>query len=186
MGRIMDHIDEATRVWIGAQLMFFVATAPESGGHVNVSPKSFDSLRILNDREIAYLDLTGSGVETIAHIRENVPITVMWNAFEGPARILRVYGEGHVHLPGSDRFEELAGLFDERRGIRSVIAVDVERVQDSCGFGVPKMAFVEGRTGRTPGYGKDPTTRSPNTGIRRTPRASTDSLLSTERVLSAV
>jgi predicted pyridoxine 5'-phosphate oxidase superfamily flavin-nucleotide-binding protein len=147
MGRIMDHIDTATREWIDAQLMFFVATAPESGGHVNVSPKGFDSLRILNDREIAYLDLTGSGVETIAHIRENGRITVMWNAFEGEPRILRVYGEGHVHLPGTDRFEELVGLFDERRGTRSVITIDVERVQNACGFGVPKMALVEIRTG---------------------------------------
>ena len=146
MGRIMDHIDEATRNWIERQLMFFVATAPKSGGHVNVSPKGFDSLRILNDTEIAYLDLTGSGAETIAHIRENGRITVMWNAFEGPARILRVYGEGHVHLPESTRFDELVGVFDdERRGIRSVITVDVERVQNSCGFGVPKMEFVESR-----------------------------------------
>jgi hypothetical protein len=143
----MDHIDTATREWIDAQLMFFVATAPESDGHVNVSPKGFDSLRILNDREIAYLDLTGSGVETIAHIRENGRITMMWNAFEGPARILRVYGEGHVHLPGSERFEKLVVLFDGRRGIRSVITIDVERVQNACGFGVPKMAFVESRTG---------------------------------------
>lgn len=143
----MDHIDEAARDWIAAQPMFFVASAPESGGHVNVSPKGFDSLRILNDKEVAYLDLTGSGAETVAHIRENGRITLMWNAFAGPARILRVYGEGHVHRPGSDRFEELVRLFDERRGIRSVITIDVERVQNSCGFGVPKMAFVEGRTG---------------------------------------
>jgi hypothetical protein len=143
----MDYIDTATAEWINAQLMFFVATAPESGGRVNVSPKGFDSLRILNEREIAYLDLTGSGAETIAHIRENGRITVMWNAFEGAARILRVYGEGHVHLPGTDRFDGLVALFDERRGIRSVITVDLERVQDSCGFGVPKMAFVESRTG---------------------------------------
>jgi hypothetical protein len=142
----MDHIDEATSGWIDAQLMFFVATAPASGGRVNVSPKGFDSLRILNEREIAYLDLTGSGAETIAHVRDNGRITVMWNAFEGPARILRVYGRGHVHLPGADRFDGLVALFDERRGIRSVITVDVERVQDSCGFGVPKMAFVESRT----------------------------------------
>ena len=126
--------------------MFFVATAPASGGRVNVSPKGFDSLRMLNEREIAYLDLTGSGAETIAHVRDNGRITIMWNAFEGPARILRVYGKGHVHLPEADRFDDLVALFDERRGIRSVITVDVERVQDSCGFGVPKMAFVESRT----------------------------------------
>jgi hypothetical protein len=143
----MDHIDEATTTWIDAQHMFFVATAPDDGGRVNVSPKGLDSMRVVSDRELAYLDVTGSGAETIAHIRDNGRITLMWNAFAGPARILRVYGEGHVRLPGSFRFEKLVGLFDERRGIRSIITVDVERVQDSCGFGVPKMVFAEGRTG---------------------------------------
>jgi hypothetical protein len=147
MGRVMDHIDEATTAWIDAQHMFFVATAPEDGGHVNVSPKGLDSMRVVSHGELAYLDVTGSGAETIAHIRNNGRITLMWSAFDGPARILRVYGKGQVHLPGSVRFEKLSGLFDERRGIRSVITVEVERVQDSCGFGVPKMAFVEGRTG---------------------------------------
>ena len=143
----MNHIDETTSAWIATQLMFFVATAPGSGGRVNVSPKGFDSLRILNSKEIAYLDLTGSGAETIAHIRDNGRITVMWNAFEGPPRIVRVYGEGHVHRPGSGRFDELVEPFKERRGIRSVITIDVERVQDSCGFGMPKMAFIESRKG---------------------------------------
>lgn len=147
MGRVMDHIDKATAAWIDAQPMFFVATAPVDGGHVNVSPKGLDSMRVLGDRELAYLDVTGSGAETIAHTRDNGRITVMWNAFDGPARIVRVYGDGDVHLPGSDRFEELVGLFDERRGIRSIITVNVERVQNSCGFGVPKMTFVDGRTG---------------------------------------
>jgi hypothetical protein len=147
MGRVMDHIDEATTAWIDAQRVFFVATAPEDGGRVNVSPKGLDSMRVVSDSELVYLDVTGSGAETIAHVRDNGRITLMWNAFDGPARIVRVYGEGHIHLPGSDRFEELAGLFDDRRGVRSIITVDVERVQDSCGFGVPKMAFVESRTG---------------------------------------
>jgi hypothetical protein len=146
MGRVTDRIDEATTAWIDAQPMFFVATAPTAGGHVNISPKGLDSLRVLNEKEIAYLDVTGSGAETIAHIRDDGRITLMWNAFDGPARILRVYGRGHVCLPGSARFEELIALFDERRGIRSVITVDVERVQDSCGFGVPRMAFVQNRT----------------------------------------
>jgi hypothetical protein len=146
MGRVTDRIDEATTAWIDAQPMFFVATAPTAGGHVNMSPKGLDSLRVLNEKEIAYLDVTGSGAETIAHLRDDGRITLMWNAFDGPALILRVYGRGHVCLLGSARFEELIALFDERRGIRSVITVDVERVQDSCGFGVPRMAFVENRT----------------------------------------
>ena len=146
MGRVMDHIDETTRKWIAAQHMFFVATAPGIGGRVNVSPKGLDSLRVLNENEIAYLDVTGSGAETIAHIRDNARITVMWNAFEGPPRIVRIYGEGQVHLPGSEGFENLVGLFDAHRGIRSVITIEVERVQDSCGYGVPKMEFIEDRT----------------------------------------
>jgi hypothetical protein len=146
MGRVTDRLDEATTAWIDAQPMFFVATAPTAGGHVNMSPKGLDSLRVLNEKEIAYLDVTGSGAETIAHLRDDGRITLMWNAFDGPARILRVYGRGHVCLPGSARFEELIALFDERRGIRSVITVGVERVQDSCGFGVPRMVFVENRT----------------------------------------
>ena len=143
----MDHVDEATQTWIAAQHMFFVATAPGSGGRVNVSPKGLDSLRILSEKEIAYLDVTGSGAETIAHIRDNGRITVMWNAFDGPPRIVRIYGEGSVHLPGSESFDNLIGLFDDRLGIRSVITISVERVQDSCGYGVPKMAFIEDRTG---------------------------------------
>jgi hypothetical protein len=146
MGRVMDHVDEATQRWIAAQHMFFVATAPGSGGRVNVSPKGLDSLRILSEGEIAYLDVTGSGAETIAHIRDNGRITVMWNAFDGPPRIVRIYGEGHVHLPGSESFEHLVGLFDDHLGIRSVITISVERVQDSCGYGVPKMSFIKDRT----------------------------------------
>ena len=146
MGRVMDHVDEATQRWIAAQHMFFVATAPGSGGRVNVSPKGLDSLRILGEKEIAYLDMTGSGAETIAHIRDNGRITVMWNAFDGPPRIVRIYGKGLAHLPGSESFENLVGLFDDRLGIRSVITISVGRVQDSCGYGVPKMAFIEDRT----------------------------------------
>ena len=146
MGRVLDHIDDATQTWIGRQHMFFVATAPSLDGRVNVSPKGLDSIRVLGKREVAYLDLTGSGAETIAHIRDNGRITLMWNAFEGPPRIVRVYGEGRVHLPTSGRYEELVGLFPKRRGIRSVITIDVERVQDSCGYSVPKMQFVEDRS----------------------------------------
>lgn len=145
MGRVIDHVDEATQAWIAAQHMFFVATAPQIDGRVNVSPKGLDSLRILSDKEIAYLDVTGSGAETIAHIKDNGRVTVMWNVFEGPPRIVRTYGEGEVHLPGSESFESLVGHFDAHRGIRSVITIDVERVQDSCGYGVPKMQFVEDR-----------------------------------------
>jgi hypothetical protein len=146
MGRVLDHIDEATQKWIGIQHMFFVATAPSHDGRVNMSPKGLDSLRVLGERDAAYLDLTGSGAETIAHIRDTGRITLMWNAFDGPPRIVRVYGKGRVHLPTTERFRELVELFPQRRAIRSVITVEVERVQDSCGYSVPKMQFVDDRS----------------------------------------
>ncbi|MGI9667425.1 MAG: pyridoxamine 5'-phosphate oxidase family protein, partial [Acidimicrobiia bacterium] len=94
MGRVMDHLDEQTQTWIGRQHMFFVASAPSDGGRVNVSPKGLDSFRVIDPTTVAYLDLTGSGAETIAHIRENGRITVMFCAYDGPPRILRLYGEG--------------------------------------------------------------------------------------------
>lgn len=143
---MLDHIDDATQSWIADQHMFFVATAPEEGGRVNVSPKGLDSLRVLSTTEIAYVDLTGSGAETIAHVRQNGRITLMWNAFTGPPRIVRAYGSGRIHLPASDRFAELIDLFPQRRATRSIITIDVERVQDSCGYAVPQMEFIEDRT----------------------------------------
>lgn len=146
MGRVLDHIDGATQTWIDNQHMFFVATAPSHDGRVNVSPKGLDSLRVMGETEIVYLDLTGSGAETIAHLRDNGRITLMWNAFDGPPRIVRVYGEGSVHLPSTKRYNQLVKLFPQRRAIRSVITIEVERVQDSCGYSVPKMQFVEDRS----------------------------------------
>ncbi len=146
MGRVQDHIDGATTRWINQQHMFFVSTAPERGGHVNVSPKGLDSFRILGPQQVAYLDLTGSAAETIAHLRENGRITFMFCAFEGPPRIVRLYGTGAVNLPGSDPFEELTDLFPQQRAVRALITVDVDRVQDSCGYSVPLMDFSANRT----------------------------------------
>ena len=146
MGRVLDHIDDATASWIETQHMFFVGTAPGEGGRVNLSPKGLDSFRVVGPTEIAYLDLTGSGAETIAHIRDNGRITIMFCAFEGPPRILRLYGTGSVHQPGDQRFGELSPLFPERRGVRSVITASVERMQDSCGYSVPMMDFNGNRT----------------------------------------
>lgn len=146
MGRVLDYIDERTRSWIERQHMFFVSTAPSVGGHVNVSPKGLDSFSVLSETRVAYLDLTGSGAETIAHVRDNGRITFMFCAFDGPPNIVRLYGKGAVHLPGSGGFEELRDHFEQRRAVRSIITADLERVQDSCGFSVPKMAFVEDRT----------------------------------------
>lgn len=145
MGRVLNHIDGATADWIMEQHMFFVATAPAVDGHVNVSPKGLDSLRVLGPNEVVYLDLTGSGAETIAHIRQNGRITIMMNAFDGPPRILRIYGEGAIHFPDGPRFDELTEHFPKRRGTRAFITVTVTRVSDSCGYAVPKMQHVGDR-----------------------------------------
>jgi hypothetical protein len=141
VGKVYDAIDGKTAAWIERQHLFFVATAPLAGdGHVNVSPKGdLRWLRILGPREVAYLDFVGSGAETIAHVRENGRIVVMFCAFEGPPRIVRLHGRGEVI--GLD-----CGLFEPVDGARSVIRVDVERVADSCGYGVPIMRFEERRT----------------------------------------
>jgi predicted pyridoxine 5'-phosphate oxidase superfamily flavin-nucleotide-binding protein len=148
MGRVYDRIDEHHRAWIARQSMFFVATAPLAGdGHVNVSPKGpIGSLRVLDDHTVAYLDISGSGAETIAHVRENGRIVVMLCAFDGPPRILRFHGTGTVVFPDEARFDELMDrcAFDDLsipEARRAVIVVDVNRVSDSCGYGVPLMSF---------------------------------------------
>src|SRR6187200_2291099 len=144
MGKVFDEIDEKLAAWIGRQRMFFVGTAPSgAGGHVNVSPKGpIESLRILDARTIAYLDVVGSGAETIAHLRENGRIVVMLCAFEGPPRILRLHGRGEVLVPQDDDFSALLerAAFDEPaapEARRALVVVHVERIADSCGYGVP-------------------------------------------------
>jgi hypothetical protein len=141
MGATHDDIAPDFAAWIARQPMFFVATAPSGGGHVNLSPKGLDTLRVLGPKRVAYLDLTGSGVETIAHLRENGRVTLMWCAFTGPPRIMRVYGRGTVHRRGTAEFDELAGHFPDLAGARSVIDVDVEMVSSSCGYAVPLMEY---------------------------------------------
>jgi hypothetical protein len=148
MGRIYDRIDDHQRDWIARQPLFFVGTAPLDGaGHVNLSPKGpIGTLRVLDDHTVAYLDVIGSGAETIAHLRENGRIVVMLCAFEGPPRILRLHGCGEVVAAGEPGFEPLLersgfdeSLPDESR--RAVIVVAVERIADSCGYGVPLMRY---------------------------------------------
>jgi Pyridoxamine 5'-phosphate oxidase len=147
MGRIYQRIDENQRKWISNQSMFFVGTAPSGdGGHINVSPKGpIGSLRVLDDHTVAYLDIVGSGAETIAHLRDNGRICVMFCAFEGPPRILRLHGEGEYLRPGDDAFAELLALGFEGTEIeesrRAVIVVHVTRIADSCGYGVPLMSY---------------------------------------------
>lgn len=143
MAKLYEHITDRLAEFIRAQPMFFVASAPlATDGHVNVSPKGLDCLRILSPRRVAYLDLTGSGNETSAHILENGRITFMFCAFSGPPQILRLYGQGHTVLQGSDEWAQLAPLFPEYHGARQIIAADIERVQTSCGYAVPLLDYV--------------------------------------------
>jgi hypothetical protein len=143
--RFSSISDDLARWWAD-QPLFFVATAPSGrDGHVNCSPKGLDTLRILGPQRVAYLDLTGSGVETIAHLRENGRITLMACAFNGAPRISRIYGAGTVHELGSPGFAELSGRFPELPGARAVIDVAVDRVTTSCGYAVPLMDLVGDR-----------------------------------------
>lgn len=143
MGRILDGITEAQRALILAQPVFFVATAPLAGhGHVNVSPKGLDTLRILDANAVAYLDLTGSGNETAAHLGENGRITLMFCAFSGTPGIVRLYGRGTVVRPGEAQWGDLRRRFGDLPGVRQIIRVDVRHTQTSCGFGVPEMTLA--------------------------------------------
>ena len=148
MAKVFGQIDVQLRQWIAKQRLFFVATAPLSGdGHVNVSPKGpIGTLRVLDEHTVAYLDITGSGAETIAHLRENGRIVVMLCAFEGPPRILRLHGRGEVVTAGEPRFGELVErcAFEEPevpQARRAIVVVEVTRIADSCGYGVPLMTF---------------------------------------------
>ena len=148
MGKVHERITEQVADWIGRQHLFFVATAALAGdATVNVSPKGMsDTFAVLDDATVAYLDLTGSGVETVAHLRENGRITLMWCAFEGPPRIVRIHGRGRVVTPEDAGWDELVERFGPHRGQRAVIVVEADRVSDSCGYSVPKMDFVEQRS----------------------------------------
>lgn len=142
MAKLFDCITDELQQFIAAQQIFFVASAPLSApGHVNVSPKGLNSLRILSPTQVAYLDLTGSGNETSAHLEENGRITLMFCAFEGAPLILRLYGRGQTLLPGSVGWEELYPKFDQIPGARQIIVTDVDRVQTSCGLGVPLYEY---------------------------------------------
>lgn len=142
MARIYSEITDELRGFIERQQLFFVATAPlASGGHVNLSPKGMDAFRVLGTHAVAYLDLTGSGNETSAHLRENGRITFMFCAFDGPPRILRLYGTGTTVLPGSAEWDTLRPRFAEHIGARQIIVAEIERVQTSCGFGVPRYSY---------------------------------------------
>jgi hypothetical protein len=154
VGREYDVIDERLAAFLLRQPVFFVGTAPlAADGHVNVSPKGLaGTFAVLGERRVAYLDLTGSGIETVAHLRENGRIVLMFNAFSGPPRIVRLHGRGTPHLEGSGEFEALRPAFPEGLpGVRAIVDVAVTRIADSCGYGVPEMRLVGERTRLTYG-----------------------------------
>jgi Pyridoxamine 5'-phosphate oxidase len=146
MGKVYDGIDDGLREFILAQAVFFVATAPSGpGGHVNVSPKGMKGcLAVLGEHRVAYLDYTGSGAETIAHLRDNGRVTVMVCAFEGPPKVVRLHGQGTVVTPRDEGWDAMRRAFTttEEHGLRSIIDVAVTRVSDSCGFSVPYLDYV--------------------------------------------
>jgi Pyridoxamine 5'-phosphate oxidase len=147
MASTLDGIDSSLAAWLMEQPVFFVATAPRSDDQlINCSPKGLaGTFTVVDEHTVAYLDLTGSGIETIAHLRENGRIVLMFCAFDGRPRIIRMHGRGRVVLPHDDAFAGLRRRFSDHPGVRSVIVVDVTRVSDSCGYGVPTMAYVEDR-----------------------------------------
>ncbi len=138
MGKLYDEITPQLADWIRAQRLFFVGTAPRDGGRVNVSPKGpIETLRVVDGHTVEYDDHVGSGAETIAHIRENGRICVMLCAFEGPPKIVRLHGLG-----------EVVRRDDPADGTRAVVRVNVERISDSCGYGVPVLEYVGERPQR--------------------------------------
>ena len=147
MAKIFPDIDDSLRAFIQAQAMFFVATAPSDGGRVNLSPKGYrDTFAVLDAHTVAYLDLYGSGAETIAHLRDNGRITLMFCSFAKNSRILRLYGTGRVVRPDDDEFTLLASYFGtDHAGVRCAIVVDVDRIADACGFAVPYYELVDER-----------------------------------------
>ena len=146
MGKTFDEIDEQLRNWVERQHVFFVATAPaDLNGHVNCSPKGLDSLRIIGPTTLVYLDYAGSGAETIAHLRENGRIVIMLCAFEGAPKIVRFHGKGEVIEPRHRDFEALIALFEPGPGVRSIVRIELDRISDSCGYGVPVLRFESDR-----------------------------------------
>ena len=142
MAKFFDDIQPQHQVFIEKQKMFFVASAPlAANGHVNLSPKGIDSFKVLSPSKVAYMDLTGSGNETSAHILENGRITFMFCAFEGPPTIMRLFGKGYTVLPDDEEWEQLAPNFQILLGTRQIIVADIYQVQTSCGFSVPYYTY---------------------------------------------
>ncbi|WP_031294225.1 pyridoxamine 5'-phosphate oxidase family protein [Leptolyngbya sp. Heron Island J] len=159
MAKVFTELMSAHQEFIQKQQLFFVATAPlMTNGHVNVSPKGLDAFRILSPSRVAYLDLTGSGNETSAHVVENGRITVMFCSFDHQPLILRLYGQGTVILPTDEQWADLETHFPKMLGTRQIIVIDIYRVQTSCGYGVPMYDYQGQRpTLAAWAYNKGPT-----------------------------
>jgi hypothetical protein len=154
MGKLYPELDERLRKFIDRQSVFFVATAPclsadGEGGHVNLSPKGYrDTFAVLGPLQVAYVDLTGSGAETIAHLRQNGKVTIMFCSFDREPKVLRLYGTGRIVLPCAPEWEQLAGRFPatgyggNQPSRRAIIVVDLDRIADSCGYAVPVMELT--------------------------------------------
>lgn len=147
MGKLYTSLEDPIIDFIRAQHMFFVATAPsDTASHVNLSPKGLDSFRILSPTTVGYLDFVGSGAETIAHVRDNGRIVLMFCAFEGPPKIVRLYGRGQVIEKNTPRFTELSPTFPTSPMARAILLVELTRIADSCGYAVPVYEFKKDRT----------------------------------------
>ena len=144
MAEFFETLNEDHRAFIARQPMFFVATAAE-GARISLSPKGLDVFRVLDERTVAYLDLGGSGNETHAHLAADGRITIMFCAFDNPALILRLYGQGMAVLPQDAMFDRLAGQFPRLPGVRQIFVIVVDSVQTSCGWGVPRMTLDKER-----------------------------------------
>ncbi|MFJ4877557.1 pyridoxamine 5'-phosphate oxidase family protein [Streptomyces sp. NPDC088745] len=161
MGKSYDDISGRLRAFIEAQPVFFTATAPLAGdGTINLSPKGLKgSWAVLDEHTVAYLDFAGSNAETVAHLRENGRITLMWCAFEGPPNIVRVHGRGEPVFRDDARFPELLERFGgydvTRNGLRAVVVVTAEKVRDTCGYAVPFMSYDEDRTLHTSRFARE-------------------------------
>lgn len=143
MGSVLPAIDDTLTAWIGEQQMFFVATAPRADdGHVNCSPRGADAFRVLDPHTVMWGDRTGSGIETISHLHENGRIVVMFCAFNGAPRIVRLHGHGSVIYPESADFPALRQRLGEVPGLRAIIRIAVTRISSSCGMGVPTYLFA--------------------------------------------
>jgi hypothetical protein len=144
MAHFFEQLDAKLIEFVREQPMFFVATAA-SAGRINLSPKGLDSLRVLNDRTVAYLDVTGSGAETSAHVIHDGRLTMMFCSFGEKPLILRLYGKGEVVRPGDGKWEDLIAHFTPLAAQRQIIVLHLQSAQTSCGFGVPRMQLVERR-----------------------------------------